>query len=184
MTRSERPVFLPSVLLGALGASLALLVWFGLLDHPKDRTFRQLSAGVYVTEQVGPQDLPDLADRFAVVVDLRPDGEAQDQASSAEIGDAARALGLAFFYVPVPHEAIPPDAVTRLGDALDETTGDALLYCRSGKRATRTFALVQASDPDGPTADEILGMVRDAGYSAEDLRAEIAARIAKRPLAP
>jgi len=93
---------------------------------------------------------------------------------------AARNWGLGFHYIPVPHESIPAEDVVALGKALNPEVLPACLYCRTGRRAVRLYALVQASRSGGPNANEILEMVKNAGFSAEDLKDEIAQRIAHR----
>ena len=91
--------------------------------------------------------------------------------------------GLDFSYIPVPHESIPPATVNELRDVLLSSQKPAVLYCRTGRRAVRTFALFEASRQGGPSADTILAMVKHAGFSAEDLRPEIVSRIAARTAA-
>jgi uncharacterized protein (TIGR01244 family) len=115
---------------------------------------------------------------------MRPDGEAADQAPSAEIKNAAERDGLGFHYIPVPHESIPEADVQALSEVLSHDNMPAVLYCRTGRRAVRLFALVEASRVDGPGADAILGTVRAAGFSADDLREDIARRLANRTSAP
>ena len=44
----------------------------------------------------------------------------------------------------------------------------------------RTFALVEASRVDGPSYDDIIKMVKQAGFSADDLKDNINERISKR----
>jgi hypothetical protein len=44
----------------------------------------------------------------------------------------------------------------------------------------RLFALVEAMRPNGPARDDILQMVHDAGFSADDLKDDITRRIAGR----
>jgi uncharacterized protein (TIGR01244 family) len=92
----------------------------------------------------------------------------------------ARGRGLNFHYIPVPHEEIPDRAVDELVDVLSNDSQPMVLYCRTGRRAVRTFALAQATKPEGPGVDAICKMVADSGFSAEDLKGAIEARIAKR----
>jgi uncharacterized protein (TIGR01244 family) len=80
----------------------------------------------------------------------------------------------------VPHGEIPEQAVTRLREALDRQQGPVLLYCRSGKRAARTWALAEASRPNGLPAEAIVAAVRGAGQEADDLRPRIDAAVAAR----
>lgn len=83
-------------------------------------------------------------------------------------------------FIPVPHENIPDTAVAALRDALSDHEKPTLLYCHTGRRAVRTFALEEASRPDGPTAEAILKMVSRAGFSADDIANEITERIKNR----
>lgn len=136
---------------------------------------------VYVSSQLQIQDVAYMRRyRINTIVDLRPDGEAPDEPTHLQVAEAAQVSGLDFSYIPVPHESIPPTAVSALGDALSSARKPVVMYCRTGRRAVRTFALFQASRPGGPGPDAILAMVKDAGFSAEDLRADIVSRIAAR----
>ena len=136
---------------------------------------------IYVASQLRPADLPTLPQcGFKTVVDIRPDGEAAGQIPSAEIGQRLKELGMDFHYIPVPHGTIPDTAVDALGDVLSHDSQPVLLYCRTGRRAVRTLALSEASRLEGPSLDQILNMVREAGFDAEDLKDNIAGRIARR----
>lgn len=141
----------------------------------------RVSDQVFITSQLHPESIRYLK-RYAItaVVDIRPDGEAPDQPSSAEIEKASHTISMAFHYIPVPHETIPDAAVQALSAALEKDKMRTVLYCRTGRRAARLFALAEASRPDGPSLDSILGMVSTAGFSAEDLREAITHRISNR----
>lgn len=136
---------------------------------------------VYISSQISLRDVGYMARRrMRTIIDMRPDGEAPDEPSHLEMEQSAKAQGLEFSYIPVPHESIPPATVNALGNVLASAEKPVVLYCRTGRRAVRTFALFEASRHDGPGADAILGMVRNAGFSAEDLRPEIVSRIVAR----
>ncbi len=142
------------------------------------------SGDVYVSSQISLRDVYSMRQRgTSTIVDMRPDGEASDEPSHLQIEDTAKAAGMALSYIPVPHESIPPETVKQLGEVLASCQKPVVLYCRTGRRAARTFALSEASRAGGPGADAILAMVRDAGFSAEDLRPEIVGRIAARTAA-
>ena len=141
----------------------------------------KLTADIWVSEQLRPEAAPALkAKGFATIIDLRPDGEVDNQPTAAAVEFAARASDMSFFYVPVPHGAIPDEAVTTLSKAISSSPKPILLYCRSGARAARTWSLVEASRPDGLGADAIQTAVKAAGQSAGDLNAAIMQRIARR----
>jgi uncharacterized protein (TIGR01244 family) len=143
---------------------------------------RELADSVWVTEQISPEQLAGIKARgFRAVLDLRPDGEVPEQPSSATMAAAAQAEGLAFDYIPVPHGEIPPAAVEALGRSLAQDGRPLLLYCRSGRRAARGWALAEASRAGGLSAAAIAAAVRAAGQDVDDLGGQMDARIAARP---
>ena len=167
---------------------LALLLGFaGMLfvatrqPTPGPADTAKLSGGVWVAPQRMPDQLAGLHSQgFRAVIDLRPDGEAAGQPSSSEMARAAQASGLAFSYVPIPHGDIPPASVERLASLLATSERPVLLYCHSGRRAARTWALAEASRPGGLDAAAILADVHKAGQSADDLDREIVVRTGAR----
>ena len=136
---------------------------------------------VFITSQLHPDAMTRLLRRgIRTLVDIRPDGEAPEQPSSADIERAAQANKISFYYIPVPHESIPDAAVDGLSAAMKASPPPMVLYCRTGRRAVRLFALAEATRSGGPSADEIQRMVKEAGFTAEDLRDDIAKRINSR----
>lgn len=148
---------------------------------PASPNIQHLKDGVYVTEQISTTDLTNAkAQHFKTIIDFRPDGEAPDQTSSSDMQNAAKQQGLKFYYIPVAHGELPVAAANKLTQILSSNADKTLLYCRSGNRATRAYALALASQSDGPDADTILKMVTDAGHSTADLKEEISHRISVR----
>lgn len=175
-----------SFFIAVLAGAAAVMGWaaYQHAAHPAPPrvAIKHLSGNVWVSEQLTPAQISVLHDRhFATVVDLRPDGEVAGQPSSAEMAQAAAHAGLAFSYNPVPHGAIPAQAVSNLQQILAFQSQPVLLYCRSGRRAARTWALVEASRPGGLDAQAIRQAVRGVGQSADDLDSDIQARVAARP---
>jgi uncharacterized protein (TIGR01244 family) len=171
---------------------LAALAGFGIVlgaaaydrwKAPQALHVQRLTAEVSVSEQLEPGVIARLKRLgFAAVIDLRPDGEVEGQPSAAEVGAAVQRAGLVFAYMPVPHGDIPGDSVAALRDAMARSPRPVLLYCRSGRRAVRTWSLVEAERADGLTANEILAAVQSVGHSAADLRDAIERRVAQRKL--
>lgn len=144
-----------------------------------------IAEDVFLSSQLKPEHIRSLKNQgIRSVIDIRPDGEVADQPSSSELELASRRRRIEFYYIPVPHETIPDSAVDALSKALSQTLRPSVLYCRTGRRAARTFALAEASRVDGPTVEEIVTMVRAAGFSADDLRERIAQRISRRSSTP
>lgn len=144
-----------------------------------------LSDQTYVRGQVALSEVPDLAKQgYRTLISLRPDGEGIGQPSSAEMRAAATAAGMTFAYIPTPTSGIPDAAADQLAEVLAKSPRPALLYCRSGTRAARVWALAEASRKDGLAAAEITSSVSNAGRNADDLAARIETRISARPSTP
>ncbi len=168
-----------SILVGTL-FMLAVVTYERFTQAP-EVVAKQLTRDVWVTEQVTLQSVPSLAGSYLTVIDMRPDSEADDEPSSSAMGNAVKDHHMAFAYVPVPHGDIPDAAVAALAEQLAKAKGPTLLYCRSGRRAARTWALVEASRPGGMDAANIEATVKASGQSADDLDSAIQLRISRRP---
>lgn len=168
-----------AILVGAAGM-LALVV----LDRAKPTSppvrpdvSHRLSSDVSVSTQVTLDGIAILkAAGYRTVIDMRPDGEAKDQTPSAAVATATRAAGLEFVYLPTPHGNIPDAIPEQLAQTLASAPKPIMLYCRSGNRASRAWALAEASRPGGPSPAEISTAVKSAGLSVDDLMPRLAAR--------
>jgi uncharacterized protein (TIGR01244 family) len=124
-----------------------------------------LSETVFVAGQIRPEDVAELADcGVTIIVNNRPDGEEEDQPTSAEIEAAARAAGVDYAHIPVA-DTFSEEKVAALGEALAKAEGNVLLFCRSGTRSAYLWALARARQ--GTDVDEMMFHARQAGY---DLR--------------
>lgn len=144
--------------------------------------YSTLAPGIFVAAQIAPEQLYRFRHQASVasLIDLRPDGEAADQAPAADMEAEAKRQDMGFSYVPTPHGPIPDAVVQQFSQAMARSQQPILLYCRSGSRAARVWALAEASRPGGQQAPAILAAVKSAGLSADDLAGEIDRRIAAR----
>lgn len=141
----------------------------------------RLTDDLWVAGQIEARDVEGARVRgFKTVIALRPDGEAADQPSSAEMSRLAGTQGIAFAYVPVPHGDLPDAVADSLGRTLASADGPVLLYCRSGRRAVRAWAIAEASRPDGLTPEAIRAAAAAAGHPVDDLSDRIIRRAAER----
>lgn len=176
--KMSRPwlTFLVSLLVGA-----GIVLTWAVMTWPPRSDARQLVQGIWVSEQVQPEDMAELKQKgFRSIIDLRPDGEQQGQPSSDAINASAALSGLTFAYVPVPHGDIPDSQVDSLAMSLAVAEKPVILYCRSGRRAARTWALLEASRADGLDAKAIRLALNSAGQPSADLDSAIEARVAAR----
>ena len=168
-------------------AAVGLNVYAFATREPKPTAVARPSVAHELLDRVSVRDQLTVADisaiksaGFQTIIDLRPDGEAPDQVPSAVVSAGAQALGLQFAYVPTPHGDIPAAVVDQLSRHLAEAPRPILLYCRSGNRAARAWALAEASRAGGAPGEGIATAVVKAGQKVDDLRPQIASRIAAR----
>ena len=121
----------------------------------------KLSDTVSVSEQITPQDVAEIAAAgFKVIVNNRPDGEAQNQPSNTDISRAAEEAGLRYYHLPITGYNFPgedPELIASLMNSPDEPV---LAFCRSGTRCTNLWVATR-------TPDEVEGAVdhaRSLGY--------------------
>lgn len=131
--------------------------------------FRQVAASFWASPQI---DLADVAEAWArgitLIVNNRPDGEGDDQVPGAAIEAAASAAGLGYVAIPVSHAGFSEEQVEAMADALAQSAGPVLAYCRSGTRSTLLWSLAQAKSGRAP--DEIAADAARAGYDVGPIR--------------
>ena len=80
---------------------------------------------------------------------------------------AAEAQGLRFEVLPLTHQTMTSDNVSRQRTLYEDCDGPVLAYCASGTRCSVVWALSQACDM---CSDDILSRTDAAGYQLEGLR--------------
>ncbi|MEM8731410.1 MAG: TIGR01244 family sulfur transferase [Pseudomonadota bacterium] len=129
---------------------------------------RQLTETYSVSPQIAVEDLAGIAEAgFTTVICNRPDEEVPPSHQAAAIAAAAEAQGLTFQLLPLTHQTMTPDNITRHRAFIDGSEGPALAYCASGTRSTIAWALGQAGDLP---VEEILTRATKAGYDLDRLR--------------
>jgi uncharacterized protein (TIGR01244 family) len=131
--------------------------------------FREVTPTFWASPQIGLADIAEAqALGMTLIVNNRPEGEAEDQVPGAEIEAAARAAGLDYLAIPVTHAGFSEDQVQAMADALAHAAGPVLAYCRSGTRSTLLWSLAQASGGRAP--EEIAADAARAGYDIASIR--------------
>ncbi len=97
-----------------------------------------------VSGQMRLDELEDVAKAgFKSIICNRPDGEAADQPTFAELATAAKKAGLESRYIPiVPGQATDAEAVL-FAKAMDDLPRPVLAFCRSGARSTMLWEMAQ-----------------------------------------
>ena len=131
--------------------------------------FRQVSTTFWASPQIGLADVAEAQARgIALIVNNRPEGEADDQVSGDAIEAAARAAGIDYLAIPVSPGGFSEGQVKAMAAALEQATGPVLAYCRSGTRSTLLWSLAQASAGRAPAA--IAADAARAGYDIAPIR--------------
>jgi len=130
--------------------------------------FHPLTDRFGVMGQVSRQDVADAAERGAQMIIMnRPDGEEPGQPSSDQVRQWAEEHGMAFRHIPVDPGAITAQAVDQTRQALADSDGRALAFCKSGGRSTALWALARAAE--GEDADVLIARAADQGYDLRPL---------------
>ena len=128
---------------------------------------RRINDRVSVAPQIKPEDVVAIkAAGFTTIINNRPDGEAPDQPTGADVRAAAEAAGLAYFEIPLGREGVSSDMVEATRQVLEGSAGPVFCYCRSGTRSTTLWALSQAGRMP---ATEIIAAAGQAGYDVSHL---------------
>ena len=104
---------------------------------------RAVAPDVCVAPQLMPEAMAEAAHAgFRSVVNNRPDFEhGPDQPTNADIEAAARAAGLEYRFLPVNGMYQSSEDAAAMAALLDELPRPLLMFCRSGARSTRLYAL-------------------------------------------
>ena len=141
--------------------------------------FRKLSDSVLASEQLTLADVAVAKSQgVALIVNNRPEGEAEDQTPGPAIEAAARAAGMDYLAIPITPGAFDKAQVRAMADALDRAQGKTLAYCRTGTRSTLLWALTQAAS--GEPLEAIASAAAAAGYEVSPVFPAMA-DLSKRP---
>jgi uncharacterized protein (TIGR01244 family) len=131
--------------------------------------FRQVAATFWASPQISLADVAQAeAQGITLIINNRPEGEADDQVPGAAIESAARAAGLDYLAIPVSHAGFSEAQVEAMAEALAQAAGPVLAYCRSGTRSTLLWSLAQAKGGRAP--DAIAADAARAGYDVAPIR--------------
>lgn len=134
---------------------------------------RKITDTYSVSPQIEVSDLAKIAEAgFTTVICNRPDEENPASLQAAVMAAAAKDLGLDFQVLPLTHQTMTPDNISRQKMLIEGSEGPTLAYCASGTRSTIAWALGQAGEM---SADDILLRAIKAGYDLERLRPALSA---------
>jgi uncharacterized protein (TIGR01244 family) len=111
---------------------------------------------------------------FETVLNVRPDGEAADQLTTALAKRAATAAGLEYVHIPThKYELFADDIVSGVAHVLASAQGPVLVYCASGQRAAIVWAAAAARTV---AVNDVLATLTAAGFDFDFLRDDLEAQ--------
>ena len=134
--------------------------------------FRKITDTVYASPQVTLAEVAQASVQgIKLIINNRPEGESDDQTPGEAIAAAAQSAGIAYVAIPVTHAGFSEGQVQAMAEALADTEGPVLAYCRSGTRSTLLWALAEASKGANPAA--LAAQAANAGYDIAPVRAVV-----------
>ena len=130
---------------------------------------RQINESISVAPQLAVEQVAEIAAAgFKTIVNNRPDDEDAGQPSGDAIRAAAEAAGLKYVSIPVTHAGFSHPQIDAMTQALTDSDGPVLAYCRSGTRSCNLWALAAAKAGRNPNL--LLAQAEDAGYDLRGIR--------------
>ncbi len=130
---------------------------------------RQINESISVAPQIAVEQVAEIAAAgYTTIVNNRPDDEDAGQPSGDAIRAAAEAAGLKYVSIPVTHAGFSHPQIDAMTQALTDTDGPVLAYCRSGTRSCNLWALAAAKAGRNPNL--LLAQAEDAGYDLRGIR--------------
>ncbi len=131
---------------------------------------RKITETYFVAPQIDPADMSAAVDAgVTTIIANRPDGEVPPSHQQAAIRSAAEAAGLTFVELPVTHQTMTAEIVSKQAEAIANAEGNVLAYCASGTRSTIVWALGMAMTQQMPI-DEIIAAAAQGGYDLSNAR--------------
>ncbi|NND68328.1 MAG: TIGR01244 family phosphatase [Halioglobus sp.] len=126
----------------------------------------RLSDTVAVSPQISVADVPGIAAAgYKVLINNRPDGEAADQPTSAEIEAAALAAGLEYHHMPVTMMDFPGPDFDAMSDLLDDEDRPVFAFCRTGTRCANLWVSSRDADAQDAAAARASGSGFELGMA-------------------
>ena len=84
------------------------------------------------------------AQGFKTLINVRPDGESDDQPGNDAERRTSEAAGVAYSFIPITAKTITRADIDAFGQLLSDADGPVLAHCRTGARVLTLFALSEA----------------------------------------
>jgi sulfide:quinone oxidoreductase len=104
---------------------------------------------------------------YKTIINVRPDGESDDQPLGEDIKNLAESEGIAYRHIPMEVGIFSEDAAREFHKAYLQVSKPILAFCRSGKRAVILWSVMQATDRP---SEEIIEAVGDVGFDLKKMK--------------
>ena len=114
-----------------------------------------------VAPQISETDMPNIkAQGITTIINNRPDGEEGHSSNNLKLQAAAEALGLKYYFIPIIGMNFPQQAVSQMADAVQQSSGKVLAFCRTGNRSINIWARANQSASTGVDAALLVANTR------------------------
>lgn len=119
---------------------------------------KQVTEQFSISDQLAPEDLDTLAGSgVEILICNRPDGEAAEQISFAELAGEAEARGIKTFHIPFKSGHLDAEIAREFGECLED--GKRIhAFCRTGNRSFSAYVAAQARQ--GAALDDLLALAK------------------------
>ena len=106
-----------------------------------------MSHQVSFAGQITPEQVKEVAAQgFKTIINNRPDGEAPDQPTSAEIEAAAKEAGLAYKEISFAGNELNMQPVEDFADYFNQAEQPIFMFCRTGNRSNGLYEAAKHRD--------------------------------------
>ncbi|WP_416885350.1 TIGR01244 family sulfur transferase [Marinospirillum sp.] len=127
---------------------------------------RQLEADLQATSQLTAEQIKALAEQgVKTLIFNRPDQEGEDQPATAELKQAAEAVGIQWFHQPVISGQVTDEQGVEFGQIYAKAPKPVVAFCRTGARCGCLWALSKKNEVAG---EELVNSLKSAGYDLPD----------------
>lgn len=122
----------------------------------------QLDENYFVAPQISVDDLSALKEQgFTLIVNNRPDAEAEDQPTAQQLQQAAEALGLQYAWNPIELPKLAQQHVDSQAEIISPAQ-KTLAFCRTGTRSSVLWVLLE--NAKGHSYTELSSSVAAKGF--------------------
>ena len=115
-----------------------------------------------VAPQILETDMPNIkAQGITTIINNRPDGEDGHPSNTLKLQAAAEELGLKYYFIPIIGMNFPQHVVSQMAEAVQQSSGKVLAFCRTGNRSINIWARANQS---ASTGVDVAALVANTGF--------------------